>query len=678
MRNAMHRIALAWAGAAVLLAGCGGGGGSGLPETPPATEVTLSGVAATGKPFVGAQVIVYDRAGTALNGTPATVGGDGSYTVTIPASAAAPLVLEAVRDTVTLVSTFAETKTTNLNITPLTNLIAAMLSPDGDPLSLRSHATVVTPEALAARVAEVKAILQPLTGAVGDSVDPLTGVFAANGSGHDKVLDTLDVSIRPTGTVSNIELTVKGATDGISRQFTSDQTTVAPLPAVTASDLPADGIGFMVDDLLARLTACFAVPFEQRVNGVSSSSVNAVTGGPADVIASACRTMFFGEDPATFLNNGNRVGRDSNNNGAFTSLFRRGATGVTFSNGRFEFLRNNAEKDVVFTYRSTDTLGNVLNDQLIGRNVNGTLKLIGNNYAYAASVRPYAQDREFLNQSAADYRSTGFDINIANRIDTTTGNPMFSKVLVTTPRGNTLTFVPNGGRSALSIQRGNGSVTATSVIRLAGAFKTPNGSTPAQKEPNLFFSSPELSDDEIRAIPEQGVWTLEFVHADTAIANVTQKYRTVSRAATLAELAATPLPQLTDTAKAEMRTESSATGRITFGAPTPSDPNIADLSTEGGGDFWVVPALAQAPTSVTIFGASPTGVPFDDGANVAASARKAVINCSRLGNADTHCDSAQPTHYAENTTVNSIQLFATTPRMAGLAKMSVTYRLTLP
>jgi hypothetical protein len=691
MRKAIHRIALAWAGAAFLLTGCGGGGGGIAPDTadpgtPAATEVTLSGIAATGKPFAGAAVVVYDRSGNALNATPFIVEADGAWRITIPASATPPLVVEAVRADATLVSTFAETKTTNLNITPLTNLIAARLSPDGDPLSLRANASVVTPAALAARVAEVKEILKPLFDAVGDTVDPLTGVFAATGTGHDKVLDTVDVSIRPTGASSNIEITVKGAVEGISRQFTSDQATVTPLPAVPADALPADGIGFLVDDLLARLTACYAVPFEQRVNGVTSSSVNAVTGGPADVIAPQCRTVFVGDDPATFLSNGSTVGRDSNGAGAFSSLFRRGATGVTFSNGRFEFLRNNAEKDVVFTYRSTDALGNVLNDQLVARNVGGTLKVIGNNYVYAASVRPYGQDREFLNQAAANYRSTGYDINIANRLDTS-GNPVFSKVVVTSPRGTVLTFVPNGGRSALSIQRANGSITSTSVVRLAGAFKDAGtAGTPAQFETNLFFASPEFSEDDIRAIPEQGVWRLEFFHVDTAQANVVQNYRTVSRAATLAELAATPLAQLTEAAKAEIRTESTATGRITFGPDSTAEPNVADLRTEGGGDFWVVTPPAQAPTSVTLFGAGPDPdgagplrrTSFDDGVNVAPSARTALVNCSRLGNSDNHCDATHPTHFAEGTFVDSIQLFATTPRMAGLSKMSVTYRLALP
>ncbi|HEY0822737.1 MAG TPA: carboxypeptidase regulatory-like domain-containing protein [Ramlibacter sp.] len=681
MRHAIHRIAAAWAAAAVLLAGCGGGGAR--PDAQAPTEVTISGIAATGKPFVGAGVVIYDRNGNALNATPAIVGDDGSYRITIPASAAAPLVVEAVREDATLVSTFAETKTTHLNITPLTNLIAARLAPNGDPLSLRANASVVTPEALAARVAEVKAILQPVTEAVGDSVDPLTGVFAADGTGHDKVMDVVDISIRNAGSVSNIEITVRGSAEGISRQFTSADATVAPLPAVPAGSLPPDGINTMVDALLARMSACYAVPFEQRVRGVSSASVNAVTGGPADVLAPECRTMFVGDDPATFFSSGNTVGRDASNAGAFSSLFRRGATGVVFSNGRFEFLRNNDEKDVVFTYRSTDAQGNVLNDQLIARNEGGTLKLVGNNYAYAASVRPYAQDREFLNQPAASYLSTGYDINIANRLDGS-GNPVFSKVVVTTPRATTLTFVPNGGRSALSIQRPNGSLTQTSVVRLAGAFKSSSTSgSPADFESSLFFASPAFDSAQIREIPEQGVWRLEFFHADTSQANVVQNYRTVSRAATLEELAATPLAQLTEAAKAEIRAETAATGRVTFGPPSTSSPNVADLSTAGGGDFWVVTPPAQPPTSITVFGAGPDPdgsgplrrASFDDGINVAPSARKAVINCSRLGNADTHCDGTLTTQFAEGTVIDTLQLFATTPRMAGLAKMNAFYYL---
>lgn len=676
MKVALSRCMRAFLAAGILLlSACGGGGGGGSGEPPPTTS-TLSGVAATGAPFSGAAIQVYDRAGVLAGST--TAAADGSYSITLPLSVQAPLVLEATREDLTLVSTFAENRSTQLNITPLTNLIAARLAPDGNPLSLRGNATVVTAAALEAKVQEVTAILKPLLDVVGDTANPLTGTFSANGTGHDKVLDSVSVDIRVTGTVSNIEITVRAATsEPIRTSFTSADAAPPPLPSgqITADILPPDNVAQMIADMTARMTACYAVPFAERVSGVSGGAT-AVTGTAASVIAPACRTMFLDDDPATFLSNGNRVGRDANGNGAFSSLFRAAATGVKFELGKLEFLRNNAEKDVVFSYRSTDTAGNVTYDTLPARNVNGTLKLVGNGYAYSATVRAYAQDREFINQPQASYISTGYDINIFNRVDGS-GNPVFAKVVVTTPRNTTLTFVPNGGRSALSIRFANGSVSSTSVLRLAGRFKDPaTAGRPSSLNESLVWADPAYSDDDLRAIPEQGVWRLEFFHADASVANVVQSYRTISRAPTLAELAATPMADLTDAAKAELRAESAATGAISFGPTSASDPNIADLSTAGGGDFWTVPAMATAPTSVTIFGRSPptARVPYDDAVNVPGTARKTVIRCSPQGSADLHCDNATGVlQYASGTDVTSLQLFAFSPRLTGMGKMIATY-----
>jgi hypothetical protein len=387
--------------------------------------------------------------------------------------------------------------------------------------------------------------------------------------------------------------------------------------------------------------------------------------------------LFLDDDPATFLSNGARVGRDGNNNGAFSSLFRAGATGVKFELGKFEFLRNNAQKDVVFSYRTTDASGNVAYDTLPARTVGAALKLVGNGYQYAASVRAFAQDREFINQEQANYQSTGYDININNRVDGS-GNPLFAKVVVTTPRNSTLTFVPSGGRNALSIVQPNGSVSTTSVLRLAGKFKAAStAGLPSALNENLVWASPAFSEEDLRAIPEQGVWRLEFFHADTSVANVVQSYRTTSRAPTLAELQATPMPDLTAVAKAELRVDSQASGVLVFdSAPSTSDPNIAELSTDGGGDFWLVPAGATAPTSVTLFGRSPAPgrVPYDDAVNVPSTARTTVVTCSAVSLADPHCDrSTGVVQYANGTDVTSLQLFAFNARMTGLSKMLATY-----
>ncbi|MDB5752405.1 MAG: hypothetical protein JWP65_2826 [Ramlibacter sp.] len=676
----LKKLALALASAsAVLMAGCGGGGG-GAPQV---TTATLSGVAATGAPFAGALVTAYDASGSALATTTTSI--TGRYTLDINSDAKAPLVVEAVRGDTTLVSAFAETRSTRLNITSLTNLVAALLASDGNPLSLRLDSRAVTTSNLEQRVADVVRILQPLRQGLADTINPLTGEFDANGSGHDRLLDAVQVDIRPAGETSNIELTVRVASaEPVKTSFGSDAQRPPALPrAIDTAKLPPVGIANMLDDMATRLTACFAVPFKDRVRGVSGGD-SAVVGGADDVLAAACRTLFLGDDPGSFLSNGYRVGRNAANQGAFAGLFRAGATGAGFDQPQLQLLRENG--DVVFSYRLTDSQGNISNDTLIAREVRGKLKLVGNRYAYEATVRPYAQDREFLNQPKANFISTGYDVYIANRLDSK-GVPVFAKVQVTTPDGTVLVYRPTAGRAALVIERSDGRLTGTSVIRLAGKFKdagTQASENLVQREVNLFFVQPLYSERQIVGLAEQGLWRLEFFHADAGKANVVQALRTLARAATLDELAATPIVQLTDAAKSELRAQTHALGAAFFGPVSANNPNVADLSAAGDKDFWTVPKGAQAPTSVTVFGTGPDPdgsgaqrpVAYDDAWGVSAAMRKVVVRCSKASDADNHCDSSTGVNqYAPGTSVHSIQLFAVQPRLAGIAKLVALYYL---
>lgn len=667
----------------VLAAGCGGGAGGGGDSSPPPaaapTAAEISGVAATGAPMAGAVITVYDRDGKAV--ATATADAAGSYRLQIPLTTPAPLVVEASRDDTTLVSTFAETKTTHLNVTPLTNLMAAMLAPDGDPRSLRANAGSVTTASLQEALQDILTVIKPLLETVGDTVNPLTGTFNANGSGHDRVLDVLNITIRPTGSFSNIEVAVRSSSPDLVTSFTSNDRTPHPLPPVPAESLPPVGVADLVHDMVARLTACYALPLEQRVAGATGSS-SEVTGGPADVVATACRSLFVGDDPASFLNNGSRVGRDANNQGAFNSLFRRGATGVVFDNGHLEFLRGNAEHDLVFSYRARDTAGNVSNDTLVARNAGGVLKLVGNQYVYNARVRAWLADREFLNQPAADYLSTGYNVWIANQVEA--GSPIFDKVLVTAPNGEVITYRPQAGRSELSAVKGDGTLSNSSVVTLAAKFKQASAGSPADYDTGTDFASPAYTDEQIKAIPEQGVWRMEFFHVDSSRPNVVQSYRTISRAATLAEAALVPLPQLTADAAAELRAASATYGVMVFGPPSASSPNVADLSTAGGGNFWTVPEGATSPTTISVYGRAPDpdgtgplrGANFDDRVNVSSSARKALIQCSTLSVADVHCDSSTGVaQYAQGSTISTIELWALAARGMEISKLPALYYL---
>ncbi|MEJ8836090.1 hypothetical protein [Ramlibacter sp. AN1133] len=694
MRN-RSIAALALAGATLVLCACGGGGGGGKetpggaapppavePNPPAATTLDISGVAAVGRPFAGALVTVY-ASGSAAGTT--TVQLDGAYALTIPASAAGPLVVEATLGSDSLVSMAPEAKSGRINVTKFTNLIASQLAPDGDPLSLKRDAASVTTAAVAEKVQLLATILKPLRDAAQDAIDPISGVFAADGTGHDQALSAVSVVIHPTGAGANIEVsyTTVFADDGspLSTTFTSAQTTaIAPLPPVTQADLPPPSLDGMIDDLTQRMTACFALPLPQRVRNVGATAT-AVIGTGEDIVAAECRSLFVGDDPTTYLSNGGRVGRDRNGNGAFSGIFRAGATGVKFDQGNFEFLRNNAQKDVVFTFRTVGSNGDESFDQVVARQESGKLKLFGNQYIYSARVRPIVEDREFLNQPAASYVLTGYDFFVNNLLDGS-GNPVFSKVVVTAPKPGTQTFTlaPNAGRDGLTLQRPNGTLTQTSAIGLAAQFRNGDPRAPGQFDTGLLFQSPALADEDIRKIPAMGVWTVEFFHADSTRPNVVQTYRTISRALTVAEALQRPMAQLTDAAKAALRADGNPqSGVLVFGANSTTDPNVFLLTLPDGGDAWQVTPPALPPTLVQVFGRGPAGTsapgaPFSDSVNVSPSARKGGrIDCSRLGTADTHCDSSVPAQFAQGTSISVIQLFTTSRRQEELSKINALY-----
>ncbi|MGJ7488970.1 carboxypeptidase regulatory-like domain-containing protein [Variovorax sp. ZT4R33] len=678
------------------LAACGGGGdggsagtGTGTGTTPPtttppvATQASLSGVAATGAAFAGAAIIVTDQTGATVCTT--VTDDKGAYGCTLPLGTKAPLVIKASRDELSLYSTTASAGSGTANVTPLTTIVVSQLSPDGNPASLAGAITTkpetVTVTAIQAQVSELITALQPLLTALNLTVDPMAGSFIADGTGQDKLLDAISVSVRPDGTAANIEITVKAqpaSADAapLSIAFRSDATSVPTLPAVTAAQLEAIPSPAMVAGLFERMTACYALPASQRVTNGNDSG--AVTGTAVNVVAPVCRGMFLGDDPATFSSNGNTVGRDANNRGAYASLFRGGATGLKWERGNFEFLRTNG--DVVISYRWVDPTGNVDNDTLIARNVNGTLKLVGNGNVYSASVRPFSEDRELINTPAFSSYTTGYNVSIDNRVDGN-GAPIFQKVLVTTPLGTQLTYVPSGGLSYLVIQN-NGVPTSTPIYRLTAAYRdAATAGNPVDKE-GFFTATPQYDEAGVRALQDQSVWKLEFFHVDTQLPNVVQSYRTLSRAQSIAEIRQLVFVDVTPALRAELIEESasSPSGNLVFEALDPAEPNIIDFSADGDLAGWVVPSGALAPTSLSAYGRAPTvnnvqGARYNDSTGVSITARKAKLYCSKQSQSDAHCDATSPSQYAKGTTLNMFELWARNTRQVEMSKKIGTYKL---
>lgn len=685
-------LSLALASAALLtVAGCGGSN-SAPPDT--SSSITISGVAATGAAFVDAVVTVIDSTG-AVVGTSGTVGTDGTYSVTLAAGAKAPFVLVASRTTAdgevqSLVSVIDSATTTTANVTPITHLIASLLSPSGDPSKLAEELAAgtasITPDSVAATVTEVKTILATLLDATGTTgTDPLTGSFTVDGTGYDRLLDSISINIVPSSeTSSNIEIAVKqelpDGTQPTTTSFTSDDPAPAPLPTIDPSTLVEEGTSVKIANLLAELTACYALPVDERVNGTVDGS-NFV-GTASNVIAPACRAVFSGGDPASYKSNGNLVGRDSNNNGAFTSLFRANATGIVFSQGTYEFTRGNGDLVVGYKIRGTD--GSESFDTLVVRKDLADLKLkaIGNQYNYPGGVSAYQQHRQFitLGQENYSYYSTGYNMNV-NNLQNGSG-ALFDRVEVTTPRGTTLTLLPSSGSGNLTLPDGKGQPSGTNFVRLRSepdnaALVTAHPKT--YESAALFFVGTDRTEEELANTPAQSVWTFRYFLAGNTgtTADATQTYKTRARALTIGELRTKKFAALTPSLVADINSGADpTTGQIRLDENQP-----AYIETDGGGDGWSVPAGALPPTSLTLFGRylkDSQRPRFDDSATVRSTARKGTIFCSSASLNDTHCSTTVPGGYGPNVDANGLHLWARDSGGREFASFYAMYQLTPP
>lgn len=693
MKRTLPHLALTAVAVTVLaLAGCGGGGGTPSADTPPAATpaaVTLTGTAAKGAPFDGALLAVFDSTGARVDSAPATVGADGKFSVTLNAGAKAPFVLVATRtsdtgDTETLVSVAESASVTQVNVTPITTLIASRLSESGDPAKLVTElqgGSALTPADIRATVTEVQAILQPLLAATNTaSTDPLTGRFETNGDGYDRLLDSLSISIVPTSaTEANIEIAVKSTDNPPPLTFSSSTPSVTPVASVTETSLVQTGTSVKIADFLNRLTACYAVPTAERTSGSS------VTGA-------ACTSVFFQGTPASFRHNGGTVGPS----GAFASLFNTAAVGVQFSQGTYEFTRGNG--DIVAGYKITDPQGNVRYDTVVLRSdADGArLNLIGNQYVHPGKVSAFQQKRQFitLDQGAYSYYSTGYSIDVTNRTTVvgTSTVPLYNRVVVTTPKGKRLVLRPQAGSSFLVFYKNDNpdSITTpavntgTNFVRLRSEYLDGSITRPHPRtiDTNLVFARNDLGEFEdyteaaLASIPNQSEWTIEYyLRTDPTVVAATQKYRTRARAMTIAELRTQGMASLTAAAITQAQSYAQSATASFPGQILSEENGTFDITVDGGGDAWSVPNGTVAPTSILLFGNGATS--FNDTVNVASSARSATVPCSSQGPSDTHCGSVAGS-YAAGVRFNGLQLLSTDAAGRSFGSFHAMYKVTVP
>jgi hypothetical protein len=632
------------------LAACGGGGGGGtatpvvqtpMIDNPQPTTVTISGTVAKGAAFAGASVVATNSSG-ALN-TPVIVAPDGTYSIVLPIDVKVPIVLTASKASTTgevesFSTIIADKANTLANITPITNVIAALLSSNGNPDQLAAQVSggaAITQTTLSAKTLAVQNVLKSAIDALGvAAIDPIKSSFAANSAGYGKLLESISTTIIANGSVANIEIALRTKATSDSAQppnalFASNQASLPALPPVVAASFIADGMSAKLAQLMADAQGCYALALNNRISAVPANAT-AVVGVPADIAAPLCKGIFFENNPSGYLNSSVKVGRDTSGFGAFSALYES-TTGIKFDSAQYEYTLANGDIGVSFRTTLPGATPTVSANTLRLDPADQKLKFIGDQYQYSGRVLPVMQKREFsvLNQSQWDYLSTGYTVSV--------GNPrLFEKVDVIAPNGVTYKLVPNGSLlSSLSFE-GKGT---SNYLRLRTEFvdltKTYTVASKLKNESiELGFETTELSDQVIASFPGQAVWTLRYFKVGNkgTAPDAVHTYRTRGRALTISELRGKPRASASVlTTGGWASTALAATGQLPLSTTSPFTIT------------WTVPSGSVPPISVNVFGkyrtssAAALDGSFSDFTIFAPTNLSTSVPCGTVSGGSFHC-----------------------------------------
>ncbi|TCW78935.1 hypothetical protein C5O80_31785 [Burkholderia sp. SRS-46] len=295
--------------AALTLSACGGGSSSSSSPPAPAAQ-TVSGVAAAGAAMQGATVTLIDATGKSVDCPADATTGAFHCTVT---GLTAPFALSAygnVADSqTTLIALSATAGTQTINITPITNAIAATLIGDNPTKVLANTGLLqskVTAQAVASTVQAYSAALADLLAATGNTgVDLISGPLTAGAPGLDRLLDQVKINVLPDGGVQ-ISSVAGASSDtpallqlapGVAPQASDKASlpSVATINGAAVSNLPSasDLVG-----LQGALNQCFA-----GSTGASRTGGKVAACGQIFVDDVASGALNAGV-PAAYLNNG--------------------------------------------------------------------------------------------------------------------------------------------------------------------------------------------------------------------------------------------------------------------------------------------------------------------------------------------------------------------------------------
>lgn len=311
--------------AAAVLVACGGGGGS--AASPEAPTFSLTGVAATGAPVVGAQLTVLDASGNSV--ATGTTNEQGGFAVSVPLSSQAPFFVRVTKDQIDLTSVYTDKADGKVNVNPLTDAVVSMASPTGDNSRLAEDlksGKTVSVEELKAKVDLLLAALKPLIEAIETSTGKTIGNFmngeleAGTGQGLDKLLDSVGVNkslVTENGkTVTTSEINFK--TSMTDEAAAPKVIKVAATDTVSAVQQKAAAVTIDPSELIIDEAPALYLSLLQTINECYAQPVTTRTDGDTVVKSEACKAMFVDQDYEKFLNGGVRVGKGKAFNGLFT------------------------------------------------------------------------------------------------------------------------------------------------------------------------------------------------------------------------------------------------------------------------------------------------------------------------------------------------------------------------
>lgn len=627
---------------AFFLASCGGSNSSSTQMS--GSTIIFSGVAAAAAPMSGAIVVMEDATGMKVCEVLAQA--DGTYTCSVSATAKSPLVASASKHDIKYYAPVAELKSGTVNLTKLTHVIAAQLSPTGDPSSLgsqiRAGTARVTPEEVSRIVHDLRVALRPLLVNADGDIDPISGKFSADGTKHNRVLMALDVIVTPTPTKADITLTVLTKTgDGeqpTAIAFRSGESVPMLPQAVQTAALPDTDEDRLIKAFVDQLNRCYALPLNERVSGSS-------------VLAPDCRRLFSNADPSTYKYDGYLVSPT----GHFPGLFSDSATGMINTPDGIDFrYKQDSRLRLVLKFFSPKT-GIDGYSRLIVKREGNNFVAVGNQYNYPFEVRAWTETREIVHHPELSYWSTGFNLHVPKLVRN--GQSIFEKVVVTPPQTSPVKreFVlkPLAGLDYLPLQG-----LQTNNARIAGRFKdsarTDFPRKLATQElllwlPDSTGNDADWTETDIKDILNVGRWKAEFYLVGNS-RPVTQYFETGRAPLTV--------PQLTVAKWAALKPE---TLNIFKNESSPQGPTPNRVPLGGRTNYllkWDVADGALAPTEASLWIRGIPGEPFEDSLRVASGVKEASVPCTNTDAGDKHCVSTSGTaRFADGVGLTGLRLY---------------------